>query len=184
MYRMYEDLKKILISETEINQRVVELAGLLDEEYKDKNPLMVCVLKGSVIFFSDLLRAMSIPLELDFMAVSSYGFLTVSSGKINVMKDLSVNIEGRHVVLVEDIVDTGHTLKHLKRMLNTRNPKSVKICALLNKFQRREVDLEPDYKGFDIGNDFVVGYGLDYAERYRNLPVIGILKEDVYKKLL
>ncbi len=182
MFRMYEDLQKILITEEEINHRVLELAKILDNEYVDKNPLMVCVLKGSVIFFSDLLRAMTIPLELDFMAVSSYGSLTVSTGKINVIKDLTINIEGRHVIIVEDIADTGHTLKHLKRMLYARHPKSLKICALLNKFERREVELEPEYKGFDIGNDFVVGYGLDYQERYRNLPVIGILKEDVYTK--
>ena len=142
---------------------------------------MVAILKGSIMFFADLLRAMTIPLEMDFMAISSYGNKTKSSGEVRMIKDLDRSIEGRHLVIVEDIVDSGYTLSFLKRMLYSRHPESVKICTLLDKFECREIPLQPDYKGFDIGNEFVVGYGLDYAEKYRNLPEIGILKEEVYK---
>lgn len=179
---MYNDLKKILITKEEIDKRIRELAEELDRDYQGKRPLMVAVLKGSVMFYTDLLRAMKIPLELDFISISSYGNKTRSSGEVRMIKDLDRSIEGRHVVIVEDIVDSGYTLSYLKRMLFSRRPQSVKICALLDKFERREVPLEPDYKGFDIGNEFVVGYGLDYAEMYRNLPEIGVLKEEIYTK--
>jgi len=178
---MYEDLKKILITKSEIDQRIKELAAELDRDYEGKRPLMVAILKGSIMFFADLLRAMTIPLELDFMAISSYGNKTKSSGEVRMIKDLDRSIEGRHLIIVEDIVDSGYTLSFLKRMLYSRHPESVKICTLLDKFECREVPLQPDYKGFDIGNEFVVGYGLDYAEKYRNLPEIGILKEEIYK---
>lgn len=181
MENMYNDLSKILITKEEINKRIEELAAILDEEYEGKRPLMVCILKGSMMFYTDLLRAMKISLETDFMAISSYGNKTKSSGEVRMIKDLDRSIEGRHLVIVEDIVDSGYTLSYLKRMLNSRHPESVKICTLLDKFECREVPLEPDYKGFDIGNEFVVGYGLDYAEKYRNLPEIGILKEEIYK---
>ena len=179
---MYRDLKKILITKDEIDKRIGELAAELDRDYAGKRPLMVAILKGSIMFYADLLRAMTIPLELDFMAISSYGNKTKSSGEVRMIKDLDRSIEGRHLVIVEDIVDSGYTLSYLKRMLYSRHPESVKICTLLDKFECREVPLEPDYKGFDIGNEFVVGYGLDYAEKYRNLPEIGILKEEVYDK--
>ncbi|MBO7526127.1 MAG: hypoxanthine phosphoribosyltransferase [Clostridia bacterium] len=178
---MYRDLKKILISKEEIDKRIKELAAELDRDYQGKRPLMVAILKGSIMFYADLLRAMTIPLELDFMAISSYGNKTKSSGEVRMIKDLDRSIEGRHIIIVEDIVDSGYTLSYLKRMLYSRHPESVKICTLLDKFECREVPLEPDYKGFDIGNEFVVGYGLDYAEKYRNLPEIGILKEEVYE---
>ena len=178
---MYEDLKKILISKEEIDKRIKELAAELDRDYEGKRPLMVAILKGSVMFFADLVRAMTIPLEMDFMAISSYGNKTKSSGEVRMIKDLDRSIEGRHLVIVEDIVDSGYTLSFLKRMLYSRHPESVKICTLLDKFECREIPLQPDYKGFDIGNEFVVGYGLDYAEKYRNLPEIGILKEEIYK---
>ena len=179
---MYRDLKKILITKEEIDKRIRELAADLDRDYAGKRPLMVSVLKGSIMFYTDLLRAMTIPLELDFMVISSYGNKTRSSGEVRMIKDLDRSIEGKHVVLVEDIVDSGYTLSYLKRMLYSRHPQSIKICTLLDKFECREVPLEPDYKGFDIGNEFVVGYGLDYAEMYRNLPEIGVLKEEIYKK--
>ena len=178
---MYRDLKKILISKEEIDKRIKELAAELDRDYQGKRPLMVAILKGSIMFYADLLRAMTIPLELDFMAISSYGNKTKSSGEVRMIKDLDRSIEGRHIIIVEEIVDSGYTLSYLKRMLYSRHPESVKICTLLDKFECREVPLEPDYKGFDIGNEFVVGYGLDYAEKYRNLPEIGILKEEVYE---
>ena len=179
---MYRDLKKILITKEEIDKRIRELAAELDRDYAGKRPLMVSVLKGSIMFYTDLLRAMTIPLELDFMVISSYGNKTRSSGEVRMIKDLDRSIEGRHVVIVEDIVDSGYTLSYLKRMLFSRRPQSIKICTLLDKFERREVPLVPDYKGFDIGDEFVVGYGLDYAEMYRNLPEIGVLKEEIYKK--
>ena len=178
---MYEDLKKILISKEALDKRISELAAELDRDYAGKRPLMVSILKGSIMFYSDLLRAMKIPLELDFMVISSYGNKTRSSGEVRMIKDLDRSIEGRHVIIVEDIVDSGYTLSYLKRMLYSRHPQSIKICALLDKVERREVPLEPDYKGFDIGNEFVVGYGLDYAELYRNLPEIGVLKEEIYQ---
>jgi hypoxanthine phosphoribosyltransferase len=179
---MHKDIEKIMISREEIAFRVKAIAAELDKEYEGKRPLLICVLKGSVLFFSDLIRDMKIPLEIDFMAISSYGSGTKSSGEVRMIKDLDRSIENRHVIIVEDIIDSGYTLSYLKRMLYSRHPESVKICALLDKFERREVAIEADYKGFDIGNEFVVGYGLDYAEEYRNLPDIGILKRCVYEK--
>jgi len=134
------------------------------------------------MFYADLLRAMSIPVEMDFMAISSYGAGAKSSGEVKLIKDLDRKIEGRDVVIVEDIIDSGYTLSYLKRMLYSRKPASVKICALLDKYARRVVPIEADFKGFDIEDEFVIGYGLDYAERYRNLPYIGILKRSVYEK--
>ena len=178
---MYNDLEKILISKEEIAKRVNELAKQLDNDYKGKKPLFIATLKGSIMFYADLLRAMTIPVELDFMATSSYGNKTKSSGEVRIVKDLDRTIEGRHIVIIEDIVDSGYTLSYLKRILLSRHPASLKICTLLDKFERREVAMEPDYKGFDIGNEFVVGYGLDYAEKYRNLPEIGILKKEIYE---
>lgn len=179
---MYNDIEKVLISKEEIAKRVKELAKKLDSDYSGKRPLLICVLKGSVMFFSDLIREMKIPMQIDFMSISSYGSGTKSSGEVRMIKDLDGSIENRHVIIVEDIIDSGYTLSYLKRMLYSRHPESVRICALLDKFERREVAIEADYKGFDIGNEFVVGYGLDFAEEYRNLPDIGILKAKVYEK--
>lgn len=178
---MHKDAERILISKEEIQKRVKELAAELDKDYEGKRPLMICVLKGSVPFFADLIREMKIEIEMDFMAISSYGSGARSSGEVRMVKDLDRSIENRHVIIVEDIVDSGYTLSYLKRMLYSRHPQSVKICALLDKFERREVELEADYKGFDIANEFVIGYGLDYAENYRNLPDICILKRSVYE---
>ena len=179
---MHPDVDSILISEEQIKKRIQELAVKLDKEYEGKRPLMVSILKGSVMFYADLLRAMSIPVEMDFMAISSYGAGAKSSGEVKLIKDLDRKIEGRDVVIVEDIIDSGYTLSYLKRMLYSRKPPSVKICALLDKYARRVVPIEADFKGFDIEDEFVIGYGLDYAERYRNLPYIGILKRSVYEK--
>lgn len=177
---MEKDIEKILLSEEEIAAKVRELGGILSEEYKDKNPLVICVLRGGAPFMTDLVRCMPIPLEMDFMAVSSYGASTKSSGVVRIMKDLDTSVEGRHVLVVEDIIDSGLTLSYLIDNLDRRNAASVKVVTLLDKPARRTVDLEPHFSGFQIPDAFVVGYGLDYAEKYRNLPYIGILKPSVY----
>lgn len=179
---MYKDLEKILITREELSTRVKELAKTLDDEYKGKKPIVVCILKGSTLFFADLVREMKIPLEFDFLAISSYGNKTKSSGEVKMIKDLDNLIENRHVLIIEDIVDSGYTLTYLKKLLSSRGPASVKICTLLDKKSRREVPLEPDFCGFEIDDYFVVGYGLDYAQKYRNLPEIGVLKPEVYSK--
>lgn len=181
MSSMYDDLKYVLITKEQISERVKAIAGRLEDDYRDKNPLMVAILKGSVMFFSDLVKNMKIPLGIDFMAISSYGSGTRSSGEVRVNKDLDKKIEGRHVIIVEDIVDSGYTLMYLKRMLGSRNPASIKICTLLDKKSRRETPITPDYYCFDVADEFVVGYGLDYSEKYRNLPEIGVLKEEIYQ---
>lgn len=178
---MHPDVKEILVTKEQIEKKVAELGKILSEEYKDLNPLCVCVLKGAVPFMADLIRQMNISLQMDFMAVSSYGNSTKSSGVVRILKDLDTSVDGRHVLIVEDIIDTGLTLSYLVDMLKGRNAASVKIVTMLDKPERRKVDLKPDYCGFTIPDAFVVGYGLDYAERYRNLPYIGVLKEEVYQ---
>lgn len=179
---MYTDLEKILITKEQLDSRIREIAAELDKEYAGRNPLMVCILKGAVMFFSDLTRAMTIPLAIDFMAISSYGAGTRSSGEVKMIKDLDGKIEGRDLIIVEDIMDSGYTLSYLKKALSSRMPNSIKICCLLDKPSRREVPIEPDYVCFEVENQFVVGYGLDYDQKYRNLPEIGILKPSVYEK--
>lgn len=179
---MHEDIQEILYTEEEIKTKVKELGRRLSEDYKGLNPLCICVLKGAAPFMTDLVRSMDIPLEMDFMAVSSYGASTKSSGVVRIIKDLDASVEGRHVIIVEDIIDSGLTLSHLIDLLRHRNAASIKVVTLLDKPGRRTVDLQPDYCGFTIPDAFVVGYGLDYAEKYRNLPYIGILKEQVYQQ--
>ena len=180
---MYEDiLEKVLFSKEQLAKRIKELAEQLDKDYAGKTPLMVAILKGSVMFFTDLIREMTLPLEIDFMSISSYGSGVKSSGEVKMIKDLDNKIEGKDVIIVEDIVDSGYTMKYLTHLLEARNPSLIKICALLDKPSRRETDVAVDYKGFEVGNEFVVGYGLDYAARYRNIPFIGILKRSVYEK--
>ncbi|WP_126424697.1 hypoxanthine phosphoribosyltransferase [Brevibacillus marinus] len=179
---MMDDIKDILISEAEIADKVRELGAILSEEYRDKNPLVICVLKGAVLFMSDLVRQMNIPCEMDFMAVSSYGSSTESSGVVRIIKDLDTSVQERHVLIVEDIMDSGLTLSRLVELLKHRQASSVKVVTLLDKPKRRKVEIKPDYCGFTIPDEFVVGYGLDYAEKYRNLPFIGILKPDVYAR--
>lgn len=180
---MQNDIKKILLSEETIQNRVRELGAQISADYRDKNPAMICILKGAVMFYTDLLRAMPIRLSMDFMAVSSYGKRTKSSGEVEIRKDLSTSIENRHVIIVEDIIDSGFTLTYLSRMLSARGAASIKICTLLDKPSRRApgITLKSDYSGFQVGDEFVVGYGLDYAETYRNLPYIGVLKNEIYE---
>ena len=180
---MRNDIESILLSEEQIQARVKALGAQLAEEYRDKNPVMICILKGSTMFFADLLRAMPIRLTMDFMAVSSYGRSTKSSGEVEIRKDLSGSIEHRHAIIVEDIIDSGFTLTYLTRILSARGANSIKICTLLDKPARRApgITLKADYSGFEIPDSFVVGYGLDYDEVYRNLPYIGILKPEVYQ---
>lgn len=179
---MYKDFESILVSKEALQKRISELASQLDKDYENSNPLLICILKGSVFFTADLLKAMSIPCEMEFMAVSSYGSDTQTSGEVKMIKDLSVPIENRDVIIIEDIIDTGNTLSYLKRLLLQRKPKSVKICTLLDKPDRRKVDLSADYVGFVIPDEFAVGYGLDYNEKYRTFDEVYVLKREVYEK--
>lgn len=177
---MHEDIAEILITEDEIRERTRELGTRISLDYAEKDLMLICVLKGGFMFLADLLRVISVPLSVDFMATSSYGRETESSGVVRILKDLNVPIKDRNILIVEDIIDTGHTLDYLLRILNERQPSSVRICTLLNKPDRRELDIEIDYLGFNIPNEFVVGYGLDFDELYRNLPYVGILKPELY----
>lgn len=179
---MLGDIKSILISEEEIAKRVKELGKQLTEDYKGKELLVVGILKGCMLFLSDLVRTIDLPLTLDFMVVSSYGATTKSSGVVRIVKDLEREIEGKDVLIVEDIVDTGLTLSYLVENFKARNPKSVKVCSLLDKPDRRKAQVEIQYIGFKIPDEFVVGYGLDYGENYRNLPFVCVLKPEVYEK--
>lgn len=176
-----DDISEVLVGETEIQQRVRELGEVICREYAGKDLLLVSVLKGSIIFMADLIRAIHIPHEIDFMATSSYGAGTSTSGVVRILKDLNQSIEGRNVVLVEDIIDSGNTLNYLVRILQERQPASLRIMTLLDKPERREVDIHVDWVGFSIPNEFVVGYGLDYNEIYRNLPFIGVLRPTIYQ---
>ncbi|HOB22043.1 MAG TPA: hypoxanthine phosphoribosyltransferase [Bacillota bacterium] len=178
---MHLDVESILITTEQLQEKVKELGAQIAQDYKGKDLLAVCILKGSVIFFADLLRAIDLPLETDFVAISSYGHSTSSSGVVRLLKDLDQNIQGRNVLVVEDIIDSGLTLKYLLDNLSSRKPASLAVCTLLDKPERRMVDIDLAYNGFSIPDKFVVGYGLDYAEKYRNLPYIGVLKPEIYK---
>ncbi len=178
---MYDDIEKVLISEQELQERIAELADEMNAFYTDADrPVLVCILKGAFMFLADLTRHLNFRHELDFMVVSSYGRSTKSSGIVRILLDLETNIQDRHVIIVEDIVDTGRTLSYILRHFQARHPASVRICTLLNKPSRREVEIPVDFYGFKVPDEFVVGYGLDYAEEYRNLPFIGVLKPSVY----
>jgi len=179
---MYNDIKEVLLTEEQIKEKVKELATRISEDYKGKDLLVLGILKGSVIFMSDLLKEIKIPCMMDFMAVSSYGASSESSGIVKILKDLDFEVKGKHVLIVEDIIDSGITLKYLMKYLGSRNPESLEIACLLNKPDRRKEEMEVKYLGFDVPDYFLVGYGLDYAEKYRNLPYVAILKESVYKK--
>jgi hypoxanthine phosphoribosyltransferase len=168
---------EVLVTAEDLERRVSELAGEISRDYAGKDLLLVGVLKGAVFFLSDLMRQLEIPVEVDFMAVASYGSATKSSGVVRILKDLDAAIEGRDVLIVEDIVDSGLTLQYLLRNLNGRNPRSLEVCALLIKPERQKVDLPTRYVGFEIPNRFAIGYGLDHAERYRNLPYVAALKD-------
>lgn len=178
-----DDIKEVRLTEEAIRARIMELGKEITAAYEDKNLIVIGVLKGALMFIVDLARAIDLPLEIDFLAVSSYGQSNDSSGVVRIVKDLDSTIEDRHVLIVEDIVDTGMTLKHLKDVLETRNPASLRVCALLSKKKEHKVDVVLDYLGFEIPDEFVVGYGLDYADYYRNLRFVGLLRPDVTKKL-
>ena len=178
---MEQDIKKVLISEEEIRERVAEIGARISEDYAGKNLLMVGILKGSVVFMADLMLAVTTHARIDFMSVSSYGSGTKSSGVVKIVKDLDNNVEGYDLLLVEDILDSGLTLSYLRELLRDRHPNSIKIVTLLNKPARRTADIQPDYCCFEVPDEFVVGYGLDFDERYRNLPYVGVLKEEVYQ---
>lgn len=177
---MQNDIQEVLISQEEIKEKVAELGQRLSKDYEGRNPLVICILKGAFVFMADLVKEITVPIELDFMAVSSYGTSTKSSGEVKIIKDLDSSIEGRDILIVEDIIDTGLTLSYLVDVLHRRNVKSVKIVTLFDKPSGRTVNLEADLAGFILPDAFVVGYGLDYAEKYRNLPYIGVLKPEVY----
>lgn len=170
----------VLISEKKLRAKVKELGAAITRDYAGKKLLLLGVLKGAAVFMADLMRCIDVPVEIDFMAVSSYGSGTMSSGNIKILKDTDVSVEGRDVLIAEDILDTGITLYNLRELLRQRGAKSIKICAILNKQERRKSDISADYVGFDIPDEFVVGYGLDYNQMYRNLPYVGILDSSVY----
>jgi hypoxanthine phosphoribosyltransferase len=177
-----DDVAKILISEDEIQARTAELARQISVDLAGKNPFLVAVLKGAFVFLADLCRHLTIPHEIHFMAISSYGGrATESSGVVRILMDLPASPEGRHVLVIEDIIDSGRTLNYILRNLQTRNPASVRVCSLLSKPSRREIDNPVDYLGFEIPDEFVIGYGLDFDEHYRNLPFIGVLKPELYE---
>jgi len=175
-----DDMAEILIDEPALQAAIKRMGEQITQDYTGKDLLLIGVLKGAIMFMVDLARSINLPLTLDFMAISSYGASTVSSGVVRILKDLDSSIEGKHVLIVEDIIDSGMTLSYLADYLKARGPASLKICALLNKPDRRTSDVAIDYHGFDIPDKFVVGYGLDYAEVYRNLPYIGVLKPELY----
>lgn len=182
MVEVHPNVEYVMLTDKQIAKRVKAVAKKLDKLYEGRKPVVVCILKGSVVFFSDIIRNMKTPLTIDFMAVSSYGNGTKSTGELTIKKDLSTDIKGRDVLIVEDIIDSGNTLYNLKKLLNARAPASVNIVTLLDKPERREVPMQPEYTCFVIEDEFVVGYGLDYAEQYRNLPYVGVLKRSVYEK--
>ncbi len=170
---------EILIEQDALQARIVELGEEVSADYAGRDLLLIGVLKGAVFFMSDLMRRLTVPCEIDFMAISSYGAATDSSGVVRILKDLDINIEGRHVLIVEDIIDSGLTLSYLLRNLEARQPATLEVCALLTKPGRRELDVPVRYVGFEIPNRFVIGYGLDFAERYRNLPYVGVLADEL-----
>ena len=178
--KLYQDLERVLITREEIHEAVKKLGQQITKDYAGKEPLMVCILKGAVMFYNDLIREIDLPITMEFMAISSYGNSTKTSGVVNIRKDMDVDITGRDIIIVEDIVDSGMTLSYLKEVLETRNAASISIATLLNKPARRRVDLDVEYYCFNIPDAFVVGYGLDYAEKYRNLPDIGVLHPRIY----
>lgn len=178
---MKVDIQEILIDEKALEKRVGELGAKISEDYHGKYPILIGILKGSAVFLSDLMRKITIPVEIEFLKASSYGSEAQSSGVVELEKDLSIDLDGRYIILVEDIIDTGNTLRYLLDRFKDLGATDVKVCSLLDKPTRREHSLVADYIGFEIPNEFVVGYGLDYAQKYRNLPYIGILKKEIYQ---
>jgi hypoxanthine phosphoribosyltransferase len=179
---MLQDVETILLSEEVLAKRIHELGEAVSKDYAGEEVTLVGILKGASVFTSDLIRQISIPAYIDYMVVSSYGNSAETSGVVRIIKDLEDNIEGKNIIIVEDIIDTGLTLAYLKQNLLSRNPKSLKICTLLDKPARRIKEIDIDYKGFEVPDEFIIGYGIDYAEKYRNLPFVGLLKREVYEK--
>jgi len=177
---VHDDVEEILLDAGQLERRIIELGAEVAADYAGMSPVLISVLKGSIVFLADLVRRIDLPLSIDIMEVSSYGAATESTGQVRILKDLSQPIEGRHVLVVEDIIDTGLTLNYLLRYLRDKSPASLKICCLLDKPARRLTEIEIDYRGFTIPDRFVVGYGLDFDERYRNLPYVGVLRPAVY----
>ena len=178
---MMNDIERVLLTQEQIESKIKEMGAEITKDYQGKTPVLVAVLKGAFIFMADLVRAIEIPCTVDFMVVSSYGKSTQTSGSVKIIKDLDTNIEGKDVIIVEDILDNGITLSNLIRVLNQRNPNSIKICTLFDKPARHKVDIQVDYNGLEVPDEFIVGYGLDYAEIYRNYPEIAVLKPEVYE---
>ena len=179
---MHQDVEQILYTEEQLRSRVKELGCQITADYAGRRPMLISVLRGSYIFMADLTRAINLDLTVDFMVVSSYGAGTVSSGQVEIKKDLSDSIEGRDLIIVEDILDSGNTLYYLMKVLQARKPASIRLCTLMDKPERRTKPITADYVGFTIPDAFIVGYGLDFDERYRNLPYVGVLKPSVYEK--
>jgi hypoxanthine phosphoribosyltransferase len=179
---MHQDIQEVLFTEEMIQQKIQELGATISKDYQGKTPLFVCILKGAVMFMADLAKRIEIPMEMDFMAISSYGHSTKSSGVVRILKDLDKGVEGRDIIIVEDIIDTGLTLSYLRNMLLQRKAKSIRIVTLFDKPSGRTVEIEPDYYGFEVPNQFIVGYGLDYSDLYRNLPYVGILRPEIYSQ--
>lgn len=177
---MLNDMEKVLLSAEEIQEKVKELGAQISKDYDGKNLMLISILKGSIVFMSDLMRAITIHCKIDFMAVSSYGSSTKTSGVVRILKDLDIPLENYDVLIVEDILDSGMTLDYITKILNERHPNSIKICTLLDKPARRKIDIKADYVGFLVPDEFVVGYGLDYDERYRNVPFVGVLRPEIY----
>ena len=177
---MHKDVSEILFTEEQLEEIVKKMGRRISEDYRDKNLFMISVLKGSLIFMADLMRAIDIPCSIDFLSISSYGNGTTTSGAVRILKDLDCPLEGKDLLVVEDILDSGMTLSFLMKNLSARKPRSIRLCTLLDKPERRKVEILPDYVGAQVPDKFIVGYGLDYAERYRNLPYIGVLKPEVY----
>lgn len=178
---MLEDIKEVLVTEQQIAEKIKELGNAISKDYEGKDLLLVSVLKGSVVFMADLMRSITIPTQIDFMSVSSYGSGTKTSGVVKIVKDLDIDLKGRHILIVEDILDSGMTLSYIVRMLSGRNPESIRICTFLDKPSRRVASVQANYVCFEIPDEFVVGYGLDYNEGYRNLPNVCVLKPSAYQ---
>lgn len=182
MQSMRDDIDHILVSEQQLREKVAELGAAVSRDYAGKDLLLVSILKGGAVFMADLMRAVTIPCSIDFMVVSSYGSGTTTTGLVKIVKDLDQDLTGKDVLIVEDILDTGVTLSNLIPVLKMRNPASIRLCTILSKPSRRKAKIEPDYLGFEVPDEFVVGYGLDYDEKYRNLPYVGVLKQEIYSK--
>ena len=182
MKKVYENIERILISKDELSQRVKELGAQITKDFEGEEVIVVGVLKGSVLFMTDLIREIDLPMDIDFMVVSSYEGSTVSSGNVKIIKDVNIDVAGKNVIIVEDIIDSGRTMHSLRELFQVRDCKEFKICTLLDKKERRKIEIDADYVGFDVPNEFVVGYGLDYDGKYRNLEDIGVLKPKIYTK--